>query len=65
MDWLFEGRDIIAVSRTVYGEGVSVAPRQHDANYLTFHRLRNFRTLTMDDSIQGARPGDEAWSAAR
>ena len=65
LDWLFEGRDIVAVSRTAYGEGALAAPRQHDANYLTFHRFRDFRALTMNDSAQGARPGQEAWSAAK
>jgi hypothetical protein len=40
------------------------APRQHDANYLTFHRFRRFRTLAMTDSVSGTRPGDGVWSAA-
>jgi hypothetical protein len=62
LDWLFEGDDMIIASRTAYGEGTSAAPRQHDANYLTFHRLTNFRTVTMEDSAPGARPGDEAWA---
>lgn len=65
LDWLFEGEDIIAVSRTAYGRGDAAAPRQHDANYLTFHRLRSFRALTMNDSAAGARPGEPAWSAGR
>lgn len=65
LDWLFEKDDMIAVARTAFGEGSLAAPRQHDANYLTFHRFKNFRTLTMDDSVHGARPGDEAWSAVR
>jgi hypothetical protein len=63
LDWLFEGDDIIAASRTACGQGDDAAPRQHDANYLTFHRLRDFRLLKMDDSAYGARPGDRAWSA--
>ena len=46
VDWLFEGDDIIAASRTACGEGDEAAHRQHDANYLTFHRFRDFRTLT-------------------
>lgn len=58
VDWLFEGEDIIAASRTAFGAGTSAAPRQHDANYLTFHRLRGFRTMTMEDSAPGARPSD-------
>ncbi len=65
LDWLFEGEDIIAASRTAYGQDASAAPRQHDANYLTFHRFKNFRTLTMGDSATGARPGDQAWSAEK
>ncbi len=62
LDWLIEGQDIIAVSRTAYGRGLSSAPRQHDANHLTFHRFEDFREMNMDDSAVGARPGDEAWS---
>ncbi len=45
IDWLFEGDDIIAVSRTAYDDGLGGARRAHDANYLTFHRIANFREL--------------------
>ena len=45
IDWLFEGNDIIAVSRTAYDDGLGGAHRAHDANYLTFHRINNFREL--------------------
>ncbi len=54
VDWLFEDSDIIAASRTAYGQGDDAAHNQHDANYLTFHRFANFRELTMDDSTPGA-----------
>jgi hypothetical protein len=64
LDWLFEEDDIIAVARTAWGAGAEAAPRQHDANYLTFHRFRNFRKLTLEDSAAGARPNDDAWSVA-
>ena len=47
VDWLFEGDDLIAVSRTAYDDGLGGAHRQHDANYLTFHRIAGFRTRTM------------------
>jgi hypothetical protein len=47
IDWLFEGKDIIAVSRTAYDDGLGGAHRAHDANYLTFHRINNFRELTL------------------
>lgn len=50
VDWLFEGSDLIAVSRTAYDDGLGGANRFHDANFLTFHRIRNFRTLQMADS---------------
>ena len=62
VDWLFEGEDIIAVSRTAFVAGPDEPPRQHDANYLTFHRLQNFRQLTLADSARGARPADPAWT---
>ena len=45
VDWLFEGDDIIAVSRTAYNDGLGGAHRAHDANYMTFHRIANFREL--------------------
>lgn len=57
IDWLFEGDDIIFASRTAW-DG---AHRAHDANYLTFHRIRNFRTRTMKDKPQMTHvpsPGD-------
>jgi len=43
VDWQFEGKDIIFVSRTAFDDGVGGAHRQHDANYFTFHRIENFR----------------------
>ncbi len=50
VDWLFEGNDLIVASRTAYDDGVGGAYRFHDANLLTFHRLKNFRDRTMADS---------------
>lgn len=44
-DWLFDGDDIVAVSRTAYDDGLGGAHNYHDANYLTFHRLSDFRRL--------------------
>jgi hypothetical protein len=54
LDWRHEGDDLIVASRTAWGEGDLAAPRQHDANYLTFHRIKDFRNLTMEDSVPGA-----------
>lgn len=42
-DWQFDGNDIIAVSRTASESETGLPVRQHDANYLTFHRIKNFR----------------------
>jgi hypothetical protein len=50
VDWQFEGDDMLAASRTSYDDGLGGAHRAHDANYLTFHRIENFRVRTMDDS---------------
>lgn len=45
LDWHFEDEDIIAVSRTAYDDALGGAHNAHDANYLTFHRIRNFRSI--------------------
>jgi hypothetical protein len=50
-DWLFDGDDIVAVVRTAYDDGGDGAHNNHDANFLTFHRWKNFRKLTMADSV--------------
>ncbi|OFX29598.1 MAG: hypothetical protein A2W90_23245 [Bacteroidetes bacterium GWF2_42_66] len=43
IDWLIDGNDIVAVSRTAHDYRKGLPVRQHDANYLTFHRFMNFR----------------------
>lgn len=42
-DWQFDGDDIVGVSRTAYDDGKGGAHNFHDANYLTFHRVVDFR----------------------
>lgn len=42
-EWDFEGNDVIALSRTAWPSPDGGPPRQHDANYMTFHRIGNFR----------------------
>lgn len=42
-DFRFEGDDIIFLSRTAFYETGGVKTSQHDSNYLTFHRINNFR----------------------
>ena len=46
VDWVFAGDDIIYVSRTAYDDDTGGTKRAHDANFLTFHRLKSFRDLT-------------------
>lgn len=51
VDWQFLGQDIVAVSRTSSDEPDGThAHTFHDANYLTFHRVDNFRE-TVDQSV--------------
>lgn len=50
-DWLIDGDDLIAAVRTAYDDGLGGAHTQHDANFLTFHRWKNFRQLTAADSV--------------
>lgn len=45
VDWLVEGDDIVFVSRTAMDDNAGGAHSFHDANYLTFHRIKNFRSL--------------------
>jgi hypothetical protein len=45
LDWQFDGDDLIAVSRTAWD-----AYNIHNSNCVTFHRVKDFRTLTMAGS---------------
>ncbi len=45
VDWQFEGKDIIFLSRTAYNDEFGGANNYHDANFLTFHRVKNYRKL--------------------
>lgn len=51
VDWLVDGGDIIAVCRTAWDDGLGGAHNYHDANFLTFHRITNFRAKTMAESV--------------
>ncbi|MDR1788922.1 MAG: glycoside hydrolase [Opitutaceae bacterium] len=44
VDWIFDGDDILYVSRTAWDN----AHNAHDANHMTLHRAQNFRSLTTD-----------------
>ncbi|GAB4017616.1 sialidase family protein [Spirosoma koreense] len=45
VDWQFDGKDMIFLSRTAFDDGTDGAHNNHDANFLTFHRIKNFRKL--------------------
>ncbi len=48
-DWQFEGDDLIALIRTAYEEPDGTkAHNCHDANYITFYRIEDFRKYTED-----------------
>ena len=41
VDWQFDGRDIIALSRTSFPDGLGGAANFHDSNFITFHRFED------------------------
>ena len=51
VDWIFDGDDLLAVSRTAYDDEGAGARSAHDANFLTFHRFARFRDLGAGDSV--------------
>jgi hypothetical protein len=44
VDWQFEGEDLVFVSRTAFEDGVGGADSYHNSNFITFHRVENFRS---------------------
>jgi arylsulfatase A-like enzyme len=61
VDWQFDGDDLVAVSRTAHDDDAGGPPRAHDANYLTFHRIVDFRSRSMADSVVD--PASLGWPA--
>jgi hypothetical protein len=45
VDWLVDGSDLIFTSRTAYPDGMGGPRNHHDNNFITFHRIENFRQL--------------------
>lgn len=48
VDWQFDGNDIIAVSRTAFEDANSY----HNTNFLTFHRIKNFRGQPLPEPLK-------------
>lgn len=44
-DWMFDGDDIVAVCRMACPESRGLPVRQHDANFMAFFRIADFRDL--------------------
>ena len=51
IEWLVEGDDIIFLSRTAFDDEKGGAHNNHDANFLTFHRVENFRSYSKDKFV--------------
>ncbi|HRP33265.1 MAG TPA: hypothetical protein PKV73_15305 [Agriterribacter sp.] len=45
VDFLIDGKDILFLSRTAFFDGKEDAHNNHDANFLTFHKISDFRSL--------------------
>lgn len=43
VDWLIDKNDLVFVSRTAWDDNEGGADSAHNANYLTFHRIENYR----------------------
>lgn len=51
VDWLIEGNDIIFASRTAYDDDFGGADTYHNSNYITFHRIENYKSILKTTSI--------------
>jgi hypothetical protein len=55
-DWEFDGEDLIAVVRVAFDDAGGGAHNQHDANFMTFLRVRGFRTLRGSEVVTEPKP---------
>ena len=46
VDWQFDGKNIIFLCRTAFDDAFGGADNYHNANYLTFHRIKDFRKFS-------------------
>jgi len=58
VDFIFDGKDILFVSRTAYDDGEGGACSYHNANFMTFHRISDYATATTPDSLCYLLPKD-------
>jgi hypothetical protein len=58
VDWQFDGPDLICVTRMAFDDGLGGAHNCHDANYIAFLRIPDYRQRTSADMpLFGAMPG--------
>ena len=50
-DWVFDGDDMAVLVRTAYDDGLGGAHNYHDANFLTFHRVEDFREVELEEIV--------------
>lgn len=53
VDWLFDGKDIIAACQTACADGIGGERNNHNADFLTFYRIKDFRGPRHGDSVSG------------
>ena len=58
LNFEFDGDDLAVISRTAFVVGRHKPPRGHDSNLMTFHRIRDFRTVSPDHEIEIDRGGN-------
>lgn len=56
VDFIFDGNDILFVSRTSYRDNLGSAQNQLSSNFMTFHRIENYRTASTPGQWQHLLP---------
>jgi hypothetical protein len=50
-DWKIEDRDMVAVIRTGFGDGLGGPRNYHDANFIIFKRVEDFRNEELSTDL--------------
>lgn len=61
VDWLFDGDDILFASRTSFDDGMGGADNFHNSNFMTFHRITDYATVTTPVEWEYLMP-DDGWN---
>lgn len=63
VDFIFDGDDILFLSRTSYDDGLGGGDGYHNANFMTFHRIENYATATTPQQWQHYLP-NAGWNGS-